>query len=198
MRCFRPAAVTAVLASLLLTAACGDATSSAPIPGAAQAPAATDQTPSDRSGSPAAGGLTSSAEPVEELRFAAVTVDDQPFDGASLTGRDAVLWFWAPWCTVCRAEAPHVASVAAAAGEEVTFVGVAGLGEIGAMQEFVADYDLGGFSHLADLDGTIWQRFGVVEQPAYAFVDASGAVSVLRGALGADRLAAAVTQLSST
>jgi len=165
------------------------------------------QTPSDRSGAPIADEPTSAsavptapasgAEAVEELRFTAVTVDDQEFEGASLAGRDAVLWFWAPWCTVCRAEAPHVASVAAAAGNDVTFVGVAGLGEIPAMQDFVADYDVSGFTHLADMDGTIWQRFGVVEQPAYAFVDDSGAVSVLRGALGADRLAAEVALLSS-
>ena len=32
------------------------------------------------------------------------------------------MWFWAPWCVVCRGEAPHVAAVQAANAAEVAFV----------------------------------------------------------------------------
>ena len=46
-----------------------------------------------------------------------------------LEGTDAVLWFWAPWCTVCRAEAPDVAETAEAyEDEDMALVGVAGGG----------------------------------------------------------------------
>lgn len=134
---------------------------------------------------------TTSAKPEnripEELQFTAQTVDGDPFQGASLAGKDAVLWFWAPWCSDCRREAPHVAA-AQAAHADVTFVGVAGLGEVPAMQDFVRDYQVGDFVHLADMDGSVWQRFGVVQQPATAFIDSSGSVKVVRGSLGARKL----------
>lgn len=123
----------------------------------------------------------------EQLRFTARTVDGATFDGMSLVGKDAVLWFWAPWCSDCRREAPHVAA-AQKAHPDVVFVGVAGLGELSAMREFVRDYRVGAFAHLADLDGSLWRRFGVVRQPATAFIDASGSVDVVRGSLGAAEL----------
>ena len=132
-------------------------------------------------GTPAANGP-------EQLRFVAKTVDGKRFDGTSLAGTDAVLWFWAPWCTECRREAPHVAA-AQKANPDVAFVGVAGLGERGAMADFIRDYKVGAFYHVADLDGSVWQRFGVVRQPAYAFIDDSGSVELARGELGADGLA---------
>ena len=46
----------------------------------------------------------------EELSFTAETIEGASFDGSSLAGKDAVLWFWAPWCTECRREAPFVAA----------------------------------------------------------------------------------------
>lgn len=116
--------------------------------------------------------------------FTAETVADQPFEGTSLAGKDVVLWFWAPWCPQCKREAPFVAT-AQAANTEVTFVGVAGLGQVSSMQKFVKDYKLSDFEHLADVDGSLWQRFGVTGQPAYAFIDGeTGKVDVLRGELG--------------
>ena len=42
----------------------------------------------------------------------------------------------------------------------------------------------------------MWGRFGVVQQPAYAFVDDSGRVKVLRGELGEERLTAEVSKLT--
>jgi thiol-disulfide isomerase/thioredoxin len=131
----------------------------------------------------------------EQLRFTAETVGGVAFDGMSLAGKDAVLWFWAPWCSDCRREAPHVAS-AQDAHRDVVFVGVAGLGELPAMREFVRDYRVGAFVHLADLDGSLWRRFGVVRQPATAFIDASGSVDVVRGSLGAAELERHVTRLT--
>ncbi|ABL79530.1 Redoxin domain protein (plasmid) [Nocardioides sp. JS614] len=176
-------------------AACGTDTSGAGAPDdTGQATGAATGAPS----SPAATRKQTGAEPpvAEELKFTAQSVDGEAFDGATLAGKDAVLWFWAPWCTECRREAPHVAA-SQADNPGVVFVGVAGLGETADMRDFVDDYDVDAFSHLADLDGSLWQRFGVVQQPAYAFVDDTGTVEVVRGELGEDGLAEHVATLTS-
>lgn len=130
------------------------------------------------------------AEPAADgpLAFNAVDLNGANVDLAEFSGEPVVLWFWAPWCSICRGEGPHVADVAAALDGDVTFVGVAGLGEVSAMETFVADTGTAGFTHLVDDDGSLWQRFGVTYQPAYAFIGPTGLVSVSTGALGPDEL----------
>ena len=121
------------------------------------------------------------------LDFTAATVSGGELDLATLAGEPVVLWFWAPWCTVCRGEAPDVSEVAGEL-DDVTFIGVAGRGEVDAMQGFVSDTKVTGFEHLADEDGSIWSRFGVASQPSFAFVSPDGSVETVVGALGADAL----------
>ena len=41
----------------------------------------------------------------DRLDFTATTLSGAPFNGASLQGKPAVLWFWTPWCPFCNAEA---------------------------------------------------------------------------------------------
>ncbi|WP_246216690.1 redoxin domain-containing protein [Mycobacterium botniense] len=139
---------------------------------------------------------TTAPAPVQ-LQFSAKTLAGQPFSGESLRGKPSVLWFWAPWCPQCQQEASTVAKVAAA-NPAVTFVGVAGHDRIPAMQAFVDKYRLGGFTQLADTDGTIWARFGVTHQPAYAFVSSHGSVDVVKSSLResqlSERVHALVTQ----
>jgi thiol-disulfide isomerase/thioredoxin len=138
-----------------------------------------------------------SAEPTDDameppadgpLAFTATDVNGAEVDVASFAGEPVVLWFWAPWCTICRGEAPDVADVAAELEGDVTFLGVAGRGPVEDMLGFIDDTGVEGFQHLADVDGALWQRFGVTYQPAYAFVAADGTVDVTVGALGADGL----------
>lgn len=140
-------------------------------------------------------GKSDGAAVPEELSFTADTLEGASFDGTSLAGKDAVLWFWAPWCTECRREAPFVAT-SQSDNPDVAFVGVAGLGENSDMRDFVEDYDVSGFGQLEDVDGSLWERFGVVQQPAYAFVDDSGEIEVYRGALGEDGIAERVAALT--
>lgn len=131
-----------------------------------------------------------------QLRFTAKTLNRQDFHGQSLLGKPAVLWFWTPWCPTCQGEAPMVGRVAAAhAG--VTFVGVAGLDQIPAMKEFVDKYKLEGFSELADTDGTVWAKFGVTRQPAFAFIHPDGSIDVVKGPLSEPDLTQRVTGLSN-
>jgi thiol-disulfide isomerase/thioredoxin len=186
-------AIRAVLlvAVLGLATACGGGEQS---PGAAQT--TTDPaTTTTEAASTTTAAPTASVEVPKQLQFTAKTVDGAAFDGASLAGKPAVLWFWAPWCPKCNAEAPGLHEVWQANSGKVTFVGVAGQDQVPAMQQFVQKYSLD-FVHLADLDGSLWTRFGVSHQPAYAFFNSSGELQMELHQLSKDALATRVAGLA--
>jgi thiol-disulfide isomerase/thioredoxin len=133
---------------------------------------------------------TAAAEPqlADTAQFTAATLGGGEFDAESVKGKDTVLWFWAPWCTVCRAEAPDVVEAAAEFDGSVEVIGVAGRGEVPEMEQFVDDTGTGGLQHMIDSDGAIWSQFGVAAQPAFAFIDDNGEIEVFIGALGREAL----------
>ena len=161
-------------ATTIFVAACGSDTNpeptTAPIPPSA-----------------AAGPATTHANVPAQLQFTAKTLDGRQFKGESVLGKPAVFWFWAPRCPTCQREAPMVGQLADT-HRDVTFVGVAALDQVAAMQQFVDKYRVKGFSHLADTDGAVWARFGVTQQPAYGFVGADGSIDVVRGELSEPEL----------
>ncbi|VBA55710.1 redoxin domain-containing protein [Mycobacterium pseudokansasii] len=167
----RLSAILGVTAAAMVVAACGASGARSGPAGASTAPA---------SSSTAVAGHT--AQPPEQLGFTVKTIGGQMFSGASLAGRPTAFWFWTPWCPRCQHEAP-IAGKVAAANPQVTFVGVAALDQVSAMQAFVDKYQLSGFTQLADTDGAVWSKFGVTQQPAWAFVGADGDVDVVKGSL---------------
>ncbi len=112
-----------------------------------------------------------------------------------MLGKPTALWFWAPWCPTCQREAPMVGQLADA-HRDVTFVGVAALDQLPAMQRFVDEYPVKGFSNLADPDGAVWAKFGVAQQPAYAFISANGNIDVVSGSLPDATLTERITALA--
>jgi thiol-disulfide isomerase/thioredoxin len=145
-------------------------------PGMSSPPTVEPTTPAPPSTAPA-------AEPVPDvLDFTAETVTGARFEGASLSGRPAVLWFWAPWCPVCKRGAEGVSAAAVELGDSVTFVGVAGLsGSVDEMRAFVEDADVQAFPHIADVDGAVYTRFDVTQQDTFAFIAADGTVETVDG-----------------
>ena len=109
----------------------------------------------------------------DRLQFTGTTLSGAAFNGASLRGKPVVMFFWAPWCPFSNAGAPAVGQVAAA-NPKVTFLGIAGRSDAGAMQAFVSKYNLN-FTNLNDADGSLWARFNVPWQPAYLFYRPDGA-----------------------
>jgi thiol-disulfide isomerase/thioredoxin len=109
-----------------------------------------------------------------ELAFTAETLDGSSFDGETLRGRPVVLWFWAPWCPTCRAQAPGVNRLAEQYDGQVSVVGVGGLADAGEIRDFAAQVD--GPTHLVDPDGEVWRHFGVTAQSTYVVLDADGGV----------------------
>jgi len=108
----------------------------------------------------------------DRLGFTGTTLSGATFNGSTLQGKPAVLWFWTPWCPFCNQEAPGVSHVAAT-NPRVTFVGIAGRSDSAAMRGFVSKYGLN-FTNLDDSDGALWSRFNVPWQPAYLFVRSDG------------------------
>ena len=107
-----------------------------------------------------------------DLNFTGTTLSGGTFNGSSLAGKPAVLWFWTPWCPFCNQEAPSVAAVSAA-NPGVTFVGIATRADNAALEGFVARYGLN-FTNINDADGSIWAKFNVPWQPAYVFLRPDG------------------------
>ncbi|CAM4088173.1 redoxin domain-containing protein [Nocardiopsis rhodophaea] len=117
------------------------------------------------------------------LDFTTRTVDGNDFAGAELQGKPVVLWFWAPWCTVCRGEAEGVMKAAERHTDDVKFIGVAGRGEVDDMKKFVDDTETDGMTHIVDDDGSIWSGFEVTGQPAFSFLRADGTFHTVSGTL---------------
>jgi peroxiredoxin len=145
---------------------------------------------------PSAGGPGPSAAAPTSATFTAPTLGGGTFDSASLAGRPAVLWFWAPWCPTCAGQAKAVRALADTYQGKVTVVGVAGMDKAAEMDHFVDIFKLDGMTHLADEQGAVWKRFGIAEQSLYVLLDASGQVSY-RGRLGDDELAERVQAMAS-
>lgn len=161
----RAARMAAVLATLALTVA---ACAAAP----ADAPAVGDASP--------IAGLPTGPAPDPGSAFTATTLDGGELESSALDA-PVILWFWAPWCTICQAEGPGVAEVAAEFEGQIEIIGVAGLGSVEEMQAFVADTGTGELTHMIDADGSIWQRFGVTATPTHIFVSPDGDVDLQLG-----------------
>lgn len=111
------------------------------------------------------------------------TLAGQAVTQADFEGKPTIMWFWAPWCSVCRGEAPTLAEVATELEGTVDVVGVAALGSVDDMNAFVSDTGIGNFTQLADPDAEVWSAFGVVSQPAFAFIGADGSIDVVQGSI---------------
>jgi len=132
-------------------------------------------------------GTAARPTPQSLLAFTATTVDGKQFDGTSLSGKPAVLWFWAPWCVTCLQQAPAVVSAGQRYAGTVNLIGVAGQDKTEAMPDFVQLAKLSSMTNISDADGALWKRFGAVDAGAFVFLDATGAV-LGRGVLSGDEL----------
>lgn len=125
---------------------------------------------------PAYGGGNPTTSLTDALSVSMPAVFGPEVDVSQFLGQDVVLWFWAPWCSWCNAEAPRVNSMAAEYGDQVEIVGVAGVSEIEEMQGFVERHGLRELTHLADLDSHFWLSLDVTYQPWWIFINDTGEV----------------------
>lgn len=121
-----------------------------------------------------------------------------PVVGAELyENAPTIVTFVVPSCPVCVTEAPKL-SAAAEAHPEVNFLFVHSFGEVSEFVEYADGYELSHENtvHVVDIDGILWERFGLVSQPSTVLVDHTGAVSSSVGALGDDGLLRAISTVT--
>ena len=124
--------------------------------------------------------------------FTGTTLEGEPFEGAALEGRQAVLWFWAPWCPTCRAQSANISRLAKEYDGEVAVVGVGGLDSEDAIREMAEDVPY--LTHLVDDGGDVWKHFRVTAQSTYTVIGADGEIKA-EGYLDDDELNTLVEQL---
>ncbi len=113
-----------------------------------------------------------------KLTFTAKTVDGKSFSSKVLANKKpTVIWFWAPWCAICKNESAYIVAAAEKYKGKVNFLGVGALGSGEEMADFVIHTGTSIFTNLNDESGKIWNRFGVIIQPTLIFVDSKGKIS---------------------
>ena len=113
-----------------------------------------------------------------KLTFTAKTVYGKSFNSRTLANKNpTVVWFWAPWCAICKNESAYITAAAEQYKDKVNFVGVGALGSREELTEFVGITGTSNFTNLDDSSGKLWNRFGIVIQPTLLFIDAKGTIT---------------------
>jgi thiol-disulfide isomerase/thioredoxin len=112
--------------------------------------------------------------PSVDLSFTARTVDGQQFSGSSLVGKPGLVWFWAPWCPICRSQISGVRELAQKYQGRVNVVGIGGLDKAAAIRRGAEV--LPGVTNLVDENGDLWARFKISSQAEFVVLDPSGKV----------------------
>ena len=74
-------------------------------------------------------------------------------------------------------------------------IGVASRDTIEQIEAFVADTGVDTFPHAADIDGDVWEFYGIGSQPAFVFINDDGTFDTHLGSLDEDGLTERVEQL---
>lgn len=173
---FRTFLSPAVLAAAALAiAGCGSGSQGDAASAAAPAPAEADtvqQQPSVEKAAPA---------PPDAPRLPKVNVVDirsgDEVNLASLAPSDKPLlvWFWAPHCPSCNAEAKDVEAFSREHQGELTVVGLGAQDSLGQAEDFVEEHGMKTPRMLYDASFDSWEHFGVNGQPAAILFDPDGA-----------------------
>ena len=60
-------------------------------------------------------------------------------------------------------------------GDDVTIIGIPSLASVDSMRGFVEDTGTSGIPHIPDVEGVLWDRYGVSEQRTYVLINDDGA-----------------------
>jgi thiol-disulfide isomerase/thioredoxin len=102
-------------------------------------------------------------------------LDGPPVSLASLRGKPVLLAFWAPWCTVCKAESGNLSLVRRLAGDRAAVISVAAAyDDVAQIRGYVLDH---GVDYPVLLgDDALVRGFKVDAFPTVYFLDAEGRI----------------------
>jgi thiol-disulfide isomerase/thioredoxin len=90
------------------------------------------------------------------------------------TDTPTLLWFWAPWCTVCNGEASKIQQLAEQTEGELEIVAIGGRDELANAPAFVQRHALTAPTMLFDESMQVWEHYRIPGQPAAILLDADG------------------------
>lgn len=100
---------------------------------------------------------------------------------ADLQGKPALIDFWASWCEPCRQEAPEIARLQHAIGNEAALVGIDYTDREDRGRAFIREHGWR-FPVLSDPNGVYGAHFGFSGLPTAIVLDPAGKISaILRG-----------------
>lgn len=84
-----------------------------------------------------------SQAPGFQLQALANIEASQPtIDSRDLSGKETVIYFWAPWCTVCKAQSSIISTLHEKNGEAYNVISVAlGYDDVASVQQFVQEHE---------------------------------------------------------
>ena len=85
-----------------------------------------------------------------------------------------LLWFWAPWCTVCNGEASKIQQLAEQTEGELDIVAIGGRDELANAPEFVQRHAMTAPTMLFDESMQVWEHYRIPGQPAAILLDREG------------------------
>jgi thiol-disulfide isomerase/thioredoxin len=112
--------------------------------------------------------------PSVNLNFTARTVEGKQFSGSTLVGKPGLVWFWAPWCPICRSQISGVQEIAQKYQGRVNIVGVGGLDKASSIRRGAEV--LPGVTTLVDESGDVWANFKITSQAEFVVLDSTGKV----------------------
>lgn len=122
-----------------------------------------------------AGGEAASAAAPPSLKIPAIDGSGTvSLEALTASGRPTLLWFWAPWCEICNAEAAGIERLARRARGKLQVIAIGGRDEIAAGREFVARHRLRSPVVLFDKAEAAWEAYGIGPQPAAVLLDERG------------------------
>ncbi len=94
------------------------------------------------------------------------------------SGRPALLWFWAPHCQFCIAEAPEMRAFAEKYAGRIDVLGVGAQDSLSQAEDFVEKTSTEMLDMVWDKSGDSWITFNVTNQPTVVVLSPSGEVKL--------------------
>ena len=189
--------IPAVCVALFAVTGCGTPTEDTAVGPAA--PAGPTEPVGDGAGTPTTS--TTLPGPIEGVDLAGIRMDDLTGGGEvqladaldAPPGTPVLAFFWAPFCSSCRAEAPMLDQLAREAPAGLRVVGIGALDDLNEARAFRTDTAVRSFPLLWAESTDSWSAFGVPAQPYLVLIEDGKVTQRWPGGASPEDIAAAVS-----